>query len=153
MVGRRPRVGPRPALAVVPGSNAKRVADDEPAGPRPPRRLQDQRARQVAPAGRHLNPRRTQPEASGAAVERGSEHARGVRSGQAPPLDTAARSDQAVDLAVGEERMLGDGWKRAVDARLRDRPDVGQERLTVTVGCRPYRLPYARLTRLSRHPS
>src|ERR1700736_6607500 len=121
MVGRRPPVGPRPALAVVPGSDAKRVADDEPAGPRPPRRLQDQRARQVAPAGRHLNAGRTGPGAPCAPAERGREHPRADRAWQAHPLDTAAWGYQAVDLAVGKKRILGDRWKRAVDARLRDR--------------------------------
>src|SRR5205085_3267572 len=48
VVRRRPAVGARAPLAVVPGPDAHRVAHDQPAGPRAPRGLQDQRPRQVA---------------------------------------------------------------------------------------------------------
>ena len=138
VVGRRPAVGARAALAVVPGPDAHGVAHDQPARARPPRGLQDEGPGQVAPAGRDLDAGRTEGEAPGRAVEDGGENAGAVGAGNAHPLDPSGRRDQAVDLAVGQERVLGDGRERAGDARLGDLwPDLDHGRLAVAVdGCR-----------------
>src|SRR5439155_72394 len=62
------------------------------------------------------------------------EHARAVRAGQAHPLHATGRRDQAVDLAVREKRILGDGRKWAGDAWLEDlRPDLEDRLLAVAV--------------------
>src|SRR5205809_1865747 len=127
VVGRRPAVRARPALAVVPGADAQRVADDEPAGARPPGGLDDERARQVAAPGRHADPGGAEPEVAGAAVEDRRENARAVWTRQAHPLHAPAGRHQAVRLAVGEERIFGDGRKRAGDPdRRRHRPRLGR---------------------------
>ena len=59
--------------------------------------------------GRPGPARRTDPPGTtAAAVEHGAEHAGRVRPGEAHPLDRTRRRDQAVDLAVGQERVVGD---------------------------------------------
>ena len=54
-------------------------------------------------------------EVSRTPVEDGSEDAWAVRTWQTHPLDPTARRDEAVDLTVGEERVLGDRRERALD--------------------------------------
>src|SRR6202165_2895012 len=137
VVARRPAVGAGSPLAVVPGTDAQRIADDQPARPRAPRGLQHQRSRQVAAAGRHLYAGGPESEAARGAVEVGREHTWAVRPRQAHPLDPAAGRDEAVDLAVGEEGVVGDGREGARDSRLGGpRLGVGvvQAHRTVAVG-------------------
>ena len=112
VVGRRAAVSPRPALVVVPGPHAEGLADDHPTRPRSPGRLEDEGPGQVAPAGRHDRVRRAEAEAPGRPIEDRPEHAGAIGSGQAHPLHPAARSDQRVDLAVGEEAVVGDRRER-----------------------------------------
>ncbi len=93
VVGRRAPVGARALLVVVPGPDAERVADDHPARPGPPPRLEHQGAGQVAPApGRYAGG--AESEAAGVAVEHGREHARSVGARKAHPLEVPARGDQ-----------------------------------------------------------
>ncbi len=140
-VRRRPAVGAGAALAVIPGPDAHRVPHDEPAGARAPRRLEHQRARQVAASRGHLHPSRSEAEAAGSAVQDGGEDARAVRSREAHPLYPSARGDQAVDLAVGEEGVLGDGRERARDMRSRGLGlRLGRGRAAVPVDRRGHRL-------------
>ena len=82
--------------------------DDEPAGRRHPRRLEHVGARDVAPAGGHLDPVGRNPERAGAAIEQRAEHARPVKPRQAKPFDRAVGSDQRPRVAIREERVVGD---------------------------------------------
>src|SRR5919204_910259 len=124
----------RAPLAVVPRADAHGVADDHPAGARPPRRLEHERPGQVAPARGDLDARGAEAEAPGRTVEDRPEHARTVRPRHAHPLHAPAGRDEAVDLAVGEKGVLGDGRERAGHAWLADlRPDLGHGRLAVAV--------------------
>jgi hypothetical protein len=128
VIRRRAAVARLALLLVVPGADGEEVVDDEPARPRHPRRLQDHRARQVAPRRRDRHVGRPKPEAAGVAVEDRCEHARRVELRSAEPLDAAARRNQRPDLAVGEVGVLGDGRERAHrPARVRRRQATGPE--------------------------
>ena len=141
VVGRRPAIGARAALAVIPGSDAHRVADDQPARARAPGGLQDERPRQVAAAGGDLHACGPEAEAPSSSVEDRREDTRAVGARQAHPLHAAAGRDEAVDLAVGQERVLRDRWKRARDPQFVDlRPDLGDRHLPVAVQSRRDRL-------------
>ena len=109
----RPAVGVRPLLLVMPRADQQHVADDDPAAGRVPARLQDHRARQVAPRGRHLDAVGADPEHAGIAVQDRPEHARRVEPRQAHPLDVAARRHQRARLAIREEGVVRDRRKRA----------------------------------------
>src|SRR5207249_10266235 len=91
-----------------------------------------------APSGREPDAGRRAGVAPRGAVEDGVENTAAVGAGNAIPLDPSGRRDQAVDLAVGQEPVLGDGRERAGYARLGDLwPDLDHGRLTVAVdGCR-----------------
>src|SRR5260370_31658579 len=115
VVGGRPAMRPRSALAVVPGADAQRVADDEPAGACTPCGIEGQGAGKVAAPRRHHDPAGCKPEGSGGAIEDGREHARAVGTRKAHPLDAAAGGAAGIDLAVGQERVLGDGREGACD--------------------------------------
>src|SRR5207302_46934 len=116
-VGWRPAIRPRAPLAVVPGPDAHGDAHDEPAGARAPRRLEHEHARQVASPRGHLDARGSEAEAAGGTVEDGGKDARAVGTRKAHPLHPSAGCDQAVDLAVRQEGVFGDGRERAGDAR------------------------------------
>src|SRR5258706_9566354 len=90
VVGGRPAVRARPPLAVVPGPDAQRVADDEPAGARPPRGLDDERARQVAPPRRDADAGGGEPEVARSPVEHRRGNARAVRAREARSLSASA---------------------------------------------------------------
>ena len=57
------------------------------------------------------------PQAAGPAIEDGAEDARRVGPGEAQPLDVAARGNQCVDLAVGDERVVRDRRVRGAAMR------------------------------------
>src|SRR5207247_5782168 len=103
IVRRRPAVGTRPALAVIPGPDAHSVAHDQPPIARAPRGLEDQRAWQVAAPGGNLDASRPEAEATRRPVEHSRENGRAVRPRQAHPLHAPTGGDQAVDPALGEE--------------------------------------------------
>src|SRR5712691_443794 len=117
LVGGRAPVRPGAPLAVIPGTDAQAIADDEPAGAGAPGRLQHERAREVAPARRDHHSAGCKPERARRAIEDGRKNARAVGAREAHPLDAPARSYEGVDLAVGEERELGDRRERADVAR------------------------------------
>ena len=84
----------------------------EPAGRRLPGGLQDQGAGQVAAGRRDADAVRADAERAGAAVEDRREDAGRVRPRDAHPLDGAGGRDQAVRLAVGQERVARDRRER-----------------------------------------
>src|SRR5215472_8264021 len=100
LVGWRPPVVAGALKLVIPGTDRQCVANYEPAGASAPRRLQDQGAGEVPPAGRHRCPGRPEPEAAGRPIEHGAEHTATVGPGQTEPLNPSTRRDQSVDLAV-----------------------------------------------------
>jgi hypothetical protein len=61
-------------VLVIPGADRQRVADENPAGRRLPRRGQDVRARLVEPRRRVVDPEGPEPKASGLPVEQATEH-------------------------------------------------------------------------------
>ena len=120
VVRRRPAVRAGAPLAVIPGPDAHRVADDQPAGACPPGRLEDERAR--AGSGGRPAPGRPSGRTESCPRARSSMAAntlglsgRGRHIHSTRPLGAI----EAVDLAVGQEGVLGDGRERAGDARPR----------------------------------
>ncbi len=104
----------RGAFAVVPpGADEQDVADDDPARPGTPRRLQDHGPGQVAPPGRDVGVGGGDLEAACVTVEDRAEDGRPVHPRQTHPFDVPARSDERRDLAVAEKRVVGDGRKGA----------------------------------------
>ena len=93
VAGRAPLAGG--AARLRPRAYAERVANDEQAAPRHPRRLQDHAREEVPLAGRHEHARGADPEAPRSAVEQRSEDARRVQIGKAEPLDVAAAGRRA----------------------------------------------------------
>ena len=100
LVSGRAAVRARAPLAVIPGADAQRVPDYQPARARAPCGFEDERAWEVAPARRDHDPAGREAEGAGGSVQDGGEHTRAVRSRQAHPLHPPAGSDQGVDLAV-----------------------------------------------------
>ena len=113
VVGRRARVAGA-LLVVVPLTDRQRIDHANPALRRHPRRLDHVRARQVAPAGRHVDPVGPDPEAPGPAIEHRREHARGVEVRQTQPLHRAVGGDQRPGVAVGQEAVVRDRRKGRV---------------------------------------
>ena len=102
----------RPRLDVAPRAHHHRVADDHPAGVGLPGGLQNQAARQVAPARKGRRRRRGSSRKWPAPRSRMApntlgESGRGTHSHSTDPT----RGDQAAVLAVGEEGVVGDGRK------------------------------------------
>jgi hypothetical protein len=73
----------RALVLVVPGTDQKDVANDDPAAARAPARLEDVRTRQVAACGRDVDVSGGEAEAAGVTVEDRAEHARRVEARQA----------------------------------------------------------------------
>ena len=110
-------VGGRPGVRcdlvlVIPGADRQRVADENPAGRRLPRRDQDVRARFVDPRRRVVDPEGPEPKASGLPVEQAAEHARRVEAGHAEPVDRPVGGHERAGVAVGQERVIGDRRER-----------------------------------------
>ena len=114
VVHRRAVVLRRHPVVVVPRPDEQHVAHDDPAGRRPPARLEHHGARQVAPRRRHADVGRPEPEAPGVPPEQRPEDARGVEPRQAHPVDVTARRDERGHLAVGEEAVVRDRHGRRV---------------------------------------
>ena len=114
-----PAVGLRAALLVPPGPHQQRVADDDPAGRRPPAGLHDHRAREVADVGGHLHVHRGDPEGPRVRTEHPPEHAARVEPRDAHPVDRAARSEQGAHLAVAQEPVVPDGHRASPVGRTR----------------------------------
>jgi hypothetical protein len=108
VIGRRSTVGLAALIGVVPGRHDQRVPHDEPAGWGLPGRLQHQGAGQVPPGGRHRDAEWTDPERAARAIQQRGEDARRIGTRHTHPLDGAGRRDQAIRLAVGEERVFTD---------------------------------------------
>ena len=122
VVRRRTGVG-RDLVFVIPGAERQRLADDDPAVGRLPRRLEDVRPGDVGPCGRVVDPERREAEESGLAVEQAAEHARRVEAWDAEPVDRPVGRDERARVAVREERVLGDrrerrGRRSALDGLL-----------------------------------
>ena len=117
-VGRRARVAGA-LLVVVPLADRQPVDHAQPALGRHPGRLDQVRARDVAPARRHVHAVGADAPAAGAAVEHRGEHARRVEVGHAHPLDRAVGGDQRAGVAVRQEAVVGDRRERRVG---RERP-------------------------------
>jgi hypothetical protein len=109
VVRRGAAVGGRAVLGVVPRPDEQDVADDDPARPGAPRRLEDHRARQVPATRGHRDVGGGQTEGACRPVQERAEDRRAVHARQAHPLDVAAGRHERGDLAVREERVLGDG--------------------------------------------
>ncbi len=97
-------------VLVIPRADRQRVADENPAGRRLPRRGQDVRARLVDPRRRVVDPEGPEPKASGLTVEQAAEYARGVEAGHAEPVDRPIGGDERAGVAVRQERIIGD-WR------------------------------------------
>src|SRR5712692_6429707 len=133
LVGGRAPVRPGAPLAVVPGSDAQTIADDQPARAGPPGRLQYERAGEVAAPCRDHHSAGGKPERAGRAIEDGRKNARAVGAREAHPLDAPARSDEGVDLAVREKCVLGDRRESAGKARREWRRHGFDSRLAFAV--------------------
>ena len=112
-VGRCALVRVRSLVDVVPGTENQGVADDEPAGLGLPGGLENESTRQIAPSGRHVLAVGADTEMACAAVEDGTEHAGGVRAGNAHPLDRSVTGNQARGFAIGKKRIVVDRGKVA----------------------------------------
>jgi hypothetical protein len=108
VVGGGAAVGLRALLRVAPRADEQDVAHDDPARLRAPRRLEDVRPRDVAPAVGHLVVQRGEEEAAGLTVEHRAEDAGAVEARQAHPLHVPAGRDEGAGLAVREERVVRD---------------------------------------------
>ena len=93
VVGRRSRVRGDLVL-VIARPDGQRVADDEPAARRLPRRHEHVRPRLVRTRRRVVDAERPEPEEPGLAVEQAAEDARGVEGGHAQPVDRAVGRDE-----------------------------------------------------------
>src|SRR5258706_12155261 len=107
--GGRPGVR-RDLVLVITRANRQRVADENPAGRRLPRRGQDVRARLVDPRRGVVDPEGPEPKASGLPVEQTAEYARRVEAGHAEPVDRPVRSHERTSVAVRQERIIGN-WR------------------------------------------
>ena len=111
VVGRRARVG-RDLVLVVPRAHGQRGTDDDPAARRLPGRLEDVRPRLVHARRRMVDRERRQAERARPAVEQAPEHARRVEARNAQPVDRTVRGHQRSGVAIGDERVVGDGGER-----------------------------------------
>ena len=111
VVGRWPGVR-RDLVLVVVRPHRQRIAHDDPAGGRLPRRLEHVRARLVDPGRGVVDPERADPEGASLAVEQAAEGAWRVERGHAEPVDPAVRRDEGPRVAVGQECVVGDGRER-----------------------------------------
>ena len=112
VVGGRPRVRCDLVLVLV-RAHRQRVADDDPAGRRLPRRHEDVRARaRTHVRSGWLMPNGAEPEVPGPAIEQAAEHARRVEARDAEPVDRAVGRDERARVAVGEERVVRDRRER-----------------------------------------
>src|SRR5215207_3176119 len=111
-VARRADIPLRAVFVVTPRPDQQNVVHLEPAGGRAPRRLQDHRSRQVATTGRDGPVDRPDAKPPRVAVENRREDARPVHLRQRQPLDAPAGRDERADLAVGEQGVVRDRWKR-----------------------------------------
>jgi hypothetical protein len=111
LVGGRARVRGDLVLAAT-RTHGQRVADQDPAARRLPRRHQAVRARLIHPRGRHVDPERPEAKPARLTVEQVAEDARRVKPRHAQPIDRPVRRDQRPGVAVGQERVVGDRRKR-----------------------------------------
>ena len=88
-------------VLVIPGANRQRVADENPAGRRFPRRGQDVRARLINPRRWVVDPEGPEPKTAGLPVEYAAEYARRVEAGHAEPVDRPVGSHERAGVAVG----------------------------------------------------
>ena len=112
----RPAVGRDRVLATA-RSDRQRVAHDDPARRRLPRRQQRVRPGLVDPVPGHVDPERPEPEAARAAVEQCTEHAGRIEPRDAQPVDRAVRGHQRARVAVGQEPVVGDRGERGRSRR------------------------------------
>ena len=120
-VGRRARVAGA-LLVVVPLPDRQPVHHAQPSLRGHPGRLDQVRARDVAPAGGHIHVVGAHAPAPGAAIEHRGEHARRVEVGHAHPLDRPVRGDQRAGVAVRQEAVVGDRRERRVGRERRRDP-------------------------------
>ena len=103
-------------------SHRQRVAHDDPARRRLPRRHQRVGPRLIDPVTGDVDPEWGEPEAARAAVEQRTEHARRVEPRDAQPVDRAVRGHKRARVAVGKEPVVGDrGERRRSRRALRHR--------------------------------
>ena len=112
-VGWRPRMAGA-LLVVVPFPDRQPVHHAQPSLRGHPRRLDQVRPGDVAPARGHIHVVGTHAPAPGAAVEHRGEHARRVEVRHAHPVDRTVRGDQRAGVAVRQEAVVGDRRKRGV---------------------------------------
>src|SRR5207302_857041 len=107
----RPTVRVRELALVVPRADQEHITHDDPAAVRAPAGLEHQRARQVTAGRRHHHLSGPEPEAPRATIQDGAKDTGRVHARQTHPLEVAAGGDQRRHLAVGEKRVVGDGWE------------------------------------------
>ena len=107
----------RALLVVAPGPDQERVAHLEPPGRRGPRRLQDHGSGHVATARGNRPVTRPETEPTRVPVEDRREDARAVHPRERQPLDVPAGRYERTDLAVRQQRVVGDRRERAAAER------------------------------------
>ncbi len=114
LVGRRPGVRRDPIL-VCRRAHDQRVVDLDPPAGCLPGRHQHVGAGLVEPPRRNGGPERSQSEHAGLAIEQRPEHAGRVEARNAQPVDRPVGRDERAGVAVGQERVVGDGreWRRS----------------------------------------
>ena len=111
VIGRGTRMR-RDLILVIPRPDRERVANDDPARRRLPRRLEDVRAGLVR-AGSGMGDRKgTEAERTRLPVEHAAEDARRVEGRDAEPVDGAVGCDQRTGVAVRQECVVRDRRER-----------------------------------------
>ena len=111
-IGRRPPVV-RPPRRVFGRAHRQEILDDHPPRRRLPRGFQHHRPRHIPPVLRNLGIAGTEPEQTSRPVQKRREHTRGIRAGQAQPLDRPIGRDQAALLTIRQQPILGNRRKIA----------------------------------------
>ena len=124
VIGRRTRMR-RDLILVIPRPDRERVANDDPARRRLPRRLEDVRARLVRTGGGMVDRKGTEAEGARLPVEHAAEDARRVEGRDAEPVDRAVGGDQRTGVAVRQERVVRDRRERGRSGRALLRLDLG----------------------------
>jgi hypothetical protein len=116
-VARRADIPVRAVLIVMPRPDEQNVVYLEPSGGRAPGRLQDHGSRQVATARRDRPVDGPGAQPARVAIEHRREDTWAVHLRQRQPLDVPARRDERADLAVGQQGVVSDRWKRTSTER------------------------------------
>ena len=141
VVGRRPGVR-RDLVLVAARPHRQRIANDDPASGRFPRRHQHVRVRLIGPRGGMVDPERREAEEAGLAVEQAAEDAGRIEGRNAQPVDRPIGGDERPRVAVREEGVVSDRReRRRRRGALRRRLGVGRGQLAHAATQGPCQLP------------